>query len=194
MEREMQDGAVCDLHDYVSISSAFDSNAVIDVAGEGAQCELRERMLEFPFRKDYDALESPLQWPRLFDVSNWALFGAWEQGRRIGGAIAAWKTPGVDMLEERADLVVLWDLRVAPHARGQGIGSELFRAVEAWGRSRSCTELKVETQNVNVAACRLYQSCGCALAQVNRDAYRDLPEEVQLIWRKRLLPAGASNR
>lgn len=194
MELEMHGGAVRDLHDYVAISSAFDSNAVIDVAGEGEQCELTERTLEFPFRKDYDALESPLQWPWLFDMSNWALFGAWDQGRRIGGAIAAWKTPGVNVLEDRADLVVLWDLRVAPHARGQGIGSHLFRAVEAWGRSRSCTELKVETQNVNVAACRLYRSCGCALAQVNRGAYRGLPEEVQLIWRKHLLPAGASTR
>ena len=193
MAMHVQCGPVRDLHDYVAISSAFDSNAILDVAGEGDRCRLIERALHKPFHKDYDAVENPLRWPVLFDVSNWALFSACEQGRGIGGAIAAWKTSGVDMLEGRSDLVVVWDLRVAPQARGQGVGSALFRAIEAWGRSRSCTQLKVETQDVNVAACRLYQSCGCTLAQVNRGAYREFPQETQLIWTKRLAPAGQAS-
>jgi hypothetical protein len=43
-----------------------------------------------------------------------------------------------------------------------------------------------ETQNINVAACRFYAKQGCTLSAINRFAYRDCPEEVQLIWRKEL--------
>ncbi len=100
--------------------------------------------------------------------------------------MVAWNTPGVDMLEGRDDLAVVWDLRVAPGARGQGIGAALFRAAEQWAIRRGARLLKVETQNVNVAACRFYASRGCTLGAVNRFAYPSLPEETQLIWVKEL--------
>ena len=44
----------------------------------------------------------------------------------------------------------------------------------------------VETQNVNVAACRFYERQGCVLKQANPDAYPQLPEEIQLIVSKAL--------
>ncbi len=53
-------------------------------------------------------------------------------------------------------------------------------------RSRGCHTLKVETQNINVPACRFYQRMGCTLGTVNRFAYPDLPDEIQLIWFKNL--------
>jgi hypothetical protein len=35
-------------------------------------------------------------------------------------------------------------------------------------------------------ACRFYRGIGCTLAAVDGFAYGDLPDEVQLIWLKRL--------
>ena len=46
--------------------------------------------------------------------------------------------------------------------------------------------LKVETQHVNVAACRFYGRRGCTLGAVHRDAYPSLPDEIQLLWYKPL--------
>ena len=46
----------------------------------------------------------------------------------------------------------------------------------------------VETQNVNVRACRFYARQGFALGAVNRDAYPDLPDEVLLLWYKEQAP------
>ena len=46
--------------------------------------------------------------------------------------------------------------------------------------------MEVETQNINVSACRFYARQGCVLSAVNRFAYPELPDEVQLIWRKDL--------
>jgi hypothetical protein len=60
------------------------------------------------------------------------------------------------MLAGRKDLALLWDIR--------------------------CRRLMVETQNINVGACRFYERKGCMLRTVRRGAYPQLPQEIQLRW------------
>ncbi|MGZ8493067.1 MAG: GNAT family N-acetyltransferase [Gemmatirosa sp.] len=156
-------------------------------AGLGGLHLVREAV-PAPYVKDYDAGpgDHPTAWPTRFDVARWGILSAWVDDARAGGAVVAWDTPGVAMLEGRADLAVLWDLRVAPARRGRGIGAALFQAAEAWARERGARWLKVETQNVNVAACRFYAHQGCILGAVHRFAYPTLPDEAQLLWYRRL--------
>ena len=90
------------------------------------------------------------------------------------------------MLGGRHDVAALWDIRIAPDRRGSGIGSALFERPASWARSRGCQAMTVETQNINVPACRFYARRGCELAAINRFAYPELPDEVQLIWRREL--------
>jgi GNAT superfamily N-acetyltransferase len=93
------------------------------------------------------------------------------------------------MLEGRGDLAVLWDIRVRPERRGQGIGPALLRGAADWARQRGCTQLKIETQNVNAPACRFYASQGCELGVIHRHAYAGQPHvahETMLIWCLRL--------
>jgi hypothetical protein len=52
--------------------------------------------------------------------------------------------------------------------------------------ARECRQLKVETQNINVPACRFYARQGCVLGVIDRFAYPTLPDEVQLLWYKDL--------
>jgi len=110
------------------------------------------------------------------------LLVAYAAGRRAGGCAIAFNTNGVNRLEGREDVAVLWDLRIHPQFRGKGIGRELFAATARWARTRHCRELKAETQNINVPACRFYESQGCRLTSIDRFAYEAFPEEVQLIW------------
>jgi len=149
---------------------------------------LRERRVDVPWVKDYDTNDGgPRGWASRFDVSNWGILGAYDGDRRIGGAVIALDTPGLHMLRGRRDAAVLWDVRVAHDARRSGVGAALFRASEAWARQRGANALEVETQQVNVPACRFYAQMGCSLATADRFAYAELPEEVQLIWRCQLL-------
>jgi GNAT superfamily N-acetyltransferase len=176
------------LTEYAAISIHFDVTSVL-LAQEGADGAfvLTERRVEPPYVKDYDAIgDRPQAWATRFDTSRWGLFLARAEGRSLGGATVAFGPSGLDMLEGRHDLAVLWDIRVAPDARGQGVGRALFEAAETWALERGCRELKIETQNVNVAACRFYAAMGCQLRVVREHAYPECPGEAQFMFYKTL--------
>ena len=137
-----------------------------------------------PYIKDYDAFENerPSAWLKRFDISRWGIFSAFDGIQRLGGAAVAWNTPEIEMLEGRKDLACLWDLRVHPNYRNIGVGRNLFSYAVNWARERQCRRLKVETQNVNVPACRFYARQGCELRGINRYAYDEMLDETQLLW------------
>ncbi len=150
---------------------------------------LVEEPVDPPYVKDYDQTseEGPARWPSRWldrwDTSSWGLLAAYDGSRRVGGALLARRTPNVNMLEGRDDLLVLWDLRVHPDRRGAGVGRKLFEAAVDWGRRHGCVEMKIETQNTNVSACRFYARQGCRLGAIISNAYAEFPDELQLIWR-----------
>ncbi len=177
------------LEEYARVSIAFEVNRTLDlsVGNDGlAGFALVERSLSPTFVKDYDAIPGnhPTDWARQFDIANWGLLSARLDGEHVGGAAVAVKTPGLFMLENRSDLAVVWDIRVSPDLRGRGVGAALFDSAEKWAETQGCRQLKVETQNINVGACRFYASQGCSLGAIHRFAYPELPDEVQLLWYK----------
>lgn len=195
MDMEISEEPMTALEEYARIPIAFEVNHVLDVAvrdnGLGGFV-LSERKLDVAYVKDYDAIEreGPAGWASRFDLSNWGLLAGRLEGRRVGGAVIAFNTAGVIVLEGRSDLAALWDIRVSPGARRKGVGSALFRAAEAWAMARGCRRLKVETQNINVSACRFYVRQGCVLGAIHRFAYPELPDETQLLWYKDLAHGG----
>lgn len=144
------------------------------------------------YLRDFDVLdgEGPTRWLERFDTTNWALFIARKDGLAIGAATAVFRTPTVFMLGGRDDITVLWDIRVAPEHKRSGIGSALFSAVAAWAKERGCDYLKVETQDINVPACRFYRKQGCRLGEINRFAYTEpwATDHVMLVWYLDLRP------
>lgn len=177
------------LDEYCAVSIAYEYDRILDCTlvenGLGG-IVLTERLLDAPAAKDYDVLESPRELPRRFDISNWALLVARHNQRCVGGAILAFDCAQVNMLDGRRDLAVLWDIRIDTAFRARGLGSQLFASAESWARARGCTQLKIETQNTNPVACHFYERQGCRLGAINKFAYPNLPDEVQLFWYKDL--------
>lgn len=175
------------LPDYEKISIAFTVNSVfrVELADNGLSgVKLFEKAVEKPFIKNYDAIkgERISLIKERFDLSNWGILSAFDGEKRIGGAIIAFHSPEVLMLDGRGDLACLWDLRVAPEYRGKSVGHQLFASALAWSKEKSCRLFKVETQNINVPACRFYARQGCELGAINRFAYPPEMNETQLIW------------
>ena len=178
------------LEEYGTVPIAFEVQRVLRIVLVGESglggINLTEEKVGTPYVKDYDCEEEPVRWRARWDLSSWGIFSAFAGQERVGGAVVAFNTEGVDFLEGRNDLAGLWDIRVIPRLRGGGVGTRLFQRALEWARERSCVTMKVETQNVNVPACRFYASQGCHLGMIHRFAYRDYPDEVELIWYKQL--------
>jgi len=187
------------LADYADVPMVCDVRsmlAVDEIDGGMGGLVFRKQPVKIPYDKDYDAYADggPLDWPKRFDISKWGLWIGREDGKVVGAAAVAWNSAGVQMLEGQNDLAVLWDIRVRASNRLQGVGTALFREAARWAKSKGCRLLKIETQNVNVGACRFYAKMGCFLGRIDRLAYRRCPGvagEVMLIWYLDL--SGADN-
>ncbi len=180
-----------DLEAYERVSIAFLVTSRLRVepmdGGLGGLALVEERVEE-PYVRDFDEEEKPTDWSERWDISHWGVLAAFQGASRVGGAVIVWRTPGVRMLEGRSDQAVLWDIRVVLEHRGQGVGSMLFARAMDWARERGCSVLKVETQTINVGACRFYARQGCELRTIRSRAYADAPDEVQLLWYRELAP------
>lgn len=178
------------LLEYEKISIAFEVKTYfrLDISENGLGGIKLIEVRAKPYIKDYDENleEKPSYWATKFNISNWGILSAFVDKERVGGAAIAWKTPELSMLEGREDLACLWDLRVSPKVRHKKIGHQLFSRAIAWAKARNCRQLKVETQNINVPACRFYVKQGCVLGSINRFAYPEAMNEIQLIWHRSL--------
>jgi GNAT superfamily N-acetyltransferase len=185
---EIREESPSSLIDYASVSIAFEVRERLAVAAPDLGLRglhLATEPVPAPYVKDYDADgHAPPNWASRFDLGRWGVLAAFADGKRVGGATIARDTPAVTMLEGRLDVAVLWDLRVTPSLRGRGVGTLLLRRAEAWAASHGGRWLKIETQNVNVAACRFYAGQGCRLGAIHRFAYPTRPDEAQLLWYK----------
>jgi len=178
------------LGEYAAVPIAFQVRSILRV--ERVNCGMGGIMLSEepapqPYIKDYDAFEEggPAGWPRRFDLANWGIFIGYHQDRPACAAAVAYDSPGIYMLAGRKDLAVLWDIRVSPELRRSGLGTRIFTHAADWGRKRGALQMKIETQNVNVPACRFYLSRGCSLGEINLHAYANDPRvahEAMLVW------------
>jgi len=183
---------------YSKIPIRFEVSSMLQITlieGGLGGIALTEKEVEKPYVKDYDSYETVCslaiasnaieRWSKLFDISKWGFFLALDGEREVGGITLAFNTPGVYMLSERTDISLLWDLRVHPEFRRHGIGTKLFEHAIAWSKDRSCRQLKIETQNINVPACRFYAKQGCKLGMIDIYGYAGVPEvchETMLVW------------
>jgi GNAT superfamily N-acetyltransferase len=141
-----------------------------------------------PYIKNYDAIagHAPADWPGRWNLSNWWFAAAFLDGVRAGGVALVLDASQMDGESARPDEAIVWDLRVAPERRRCGIGRKLVEHAEDHARILGKNWMKVETQDINVPACRFYEKLGYRLRSINPSAYPELPGEVQVIWEKKL--------
>jgi len=176
---------------YAEVTPEFMVTSALEVepvdAGIGGLA-LREVPVAHPYSK-YDHDEDPPDWAKRHDLANWGIFLATMGQCPAGGAAVAPPTPGIIVTEGREDVAALWDLRVSPQFRRQGVGTALLQRCARWARERGFAFLGIETQNVNAPACRFYARNGCELVEIRRFAYAHCPEfahEAMLVWHLKL--------
>jgi streptothricin acetyltransferase len=77
------------------------------------------------------------------------------------------------------------DIAVEPRFRKCRVGRTLIQRAVEWVRVKGFPGLMLETQNINVSACRFYESCGFELGGFDRNLYKGLnpsTDEIALYW------------
>lgn len=77
------------------------------------------------------------------------------------------------------------DIAVDEAYRRRGAGQALLQRALQWARDRQLPGLMLETQDINVDACRLYRKCGFVLSGFDLCLYMGFPEtagETALFW------------
>jgi ribosomal protein S18 acetylase RimI-like enzyme len=77
------------------------------------------------------------------------------------------------------------DLVVNPEYRGMGVGRKLLERCIQWARENGFPGVMLETQDDNVPAWTLYQSCGFVISGFDRNVYKAInpdTKETALYW------------
>ena len=77
------------------------------------------------------------------------------------------------------------DLAVEPRFRKFGVGRALLERGIEWARTKGFYGVMLETQDINVLACRLYQKRGFEIGGFDRNVYKALnpsTDEIALYW------------
>ena len=111
-----------------------------------------------------------------FDEAGPTIFFA-EADRKLAGRIK--------MMRWWNRFAYIEDLVVNPEYRGMGIGRMLLERGIQWARENRFPGVMLETQDDNVPACTLYQSCGFVLSGFDRNVYKAInpdTKETALYW------------
>lgn len=77
------------------------------------------------------------------------------------------------------------DIAVEPNYRGHGVGHALMERAIEWAKAKGFPGMMLETQDNNVAGCRLYANCGFELRGFDTHLYKALDpdtDEIALYW------------
>lgn len=91
----------------------------------------------------------------------------------------------IKMMEWWNRFAYVEDLVVNPEFRGMVIGRRLLEHGIQWARENNYPGVMLETQDDNVPACTLYQSCGFVLSGFDRHVYKAInpnARETALFW------------
>jgi len=179
------DSAFFPLYDSVSMNVEVQSEYQVQLLDGGLGGLLLKEVPVAPYVKDLSQYERATEYEKLFSISTWRFFMAFDGEAPVGALTLAGPTEHLYMLSGRTDACVLWDIRVADSHKHQGVGQRLFDMAVTAARETGYRQMIIECQNNNVPACRFYHKQGAVLGKADRYAYYDDPvlrSATQLIW------------
>jgi ribosomal-protein-alanine N-acetyltransferase len=88
---------------------------------------------------------------------------------------------GFIVARQMADEIHVNNVAVRPEYRRLGIGEKLLRAILAWGRDKASAQAVLEVRAENIAAQKLYQTCGFEVIGRRRRYYKAPVEDALLM-------------
>lgn len=162
-----------DLGDVNVIDSTFTVDSKLILATENGQLRFSVEPIT-SYSKNYPAVA--VEYHEYLHSDEKAVFLAYLDHQPVGRICLArnWN-----------NFAYIADLAIDAKHRRRGIGRDLIEQAKRWATEMSLSGVMAETQDCNVAACRLYERCGFILAGFDRMLYRGInpaTEEIALFW------------
>ncbi|MHA2270923.1 MAG: GNAT family N-acetyltransferase [Candidatus Hodarchaeales archaeon] len=163
------------LNDFSRIDNSFEVSSVIELGM--IQGEIRYKIKEVAegWEKKYDT-------PRDFDPASVinnetaVIFLAYLDGLIAGKVV---------LKKYWNNFAYIDDIAVDRSFRRRGIGQQLLHRAISWAQEKGFPGIMLETQNINVGACKLYESCGFQIGGFDQLVYKamNLPkDEIAIYW------------
>lgn len=142
---------------------------------DGSSWSWTEEFFAERYQKQYPA--ETLDYGQYIDNPDKAMFLAYRNHTCVGQIRLSRNWNGFCLVE---------DIAVGRDYRAQGVGSRLLEIGSQWARAGGMGGLMLETQDINLAACRFYQHHGFLLGGVDKLLYHlgSSRGEVALFWYK----------
>lgn len=167
---EMDESAIQSFKNY---GSSFEVTSKLEVYAENGK--IRYAIVDVPpYVKQYGS-ESVDPNTYLFNPDRIVFFAC------VNGQLAG----QIRVLKHWNAYAYIDDIAVEPDYRGQGVGRALMERAIEWAKSKGFPGMMLETQNNNVAGCRLYAHCGFELCGFDTHLYKAVDpgtDEVALYW------------
>ena len=138
---------------------------------DGHEWKISEELFDNPYEKTYpDDMFDPMTY---IDNPNEAAFLAMFDGKCIGSLRVGKRWNSNAFVD---------DLAIDMAHRGKGVGTMLMDAAVNWGKEMGLYGISLETQNLNLHACRFYLKYGFKLGGIDRYVYtnKDYRDEIAL--------------
>lgn len=131
-----------------------------------------EEVFSEPYIKQYEHENIDLSY---IDDDNKAVYLYYDDNNCIGQISLRSNWNGYTLIE---------DIAVAKKCRQKGIGKALLQQAVEWARQNNCMGLMLETQDVNVSACRFYAKNNFVIGGVDTMLYSKFPtaHELAIYW------------
>ncbi|MCD9140715.1 GNAT family N-acetyltransferase [Streptomyces albireticuli] len=149
-----------------ALDNSFTTGAVLEVTATEEGFRVRAVPVDPPLRKVYPDEEE------LGEDAEARAFVAYDAGGLCGAvtfAHSAWNSR-----------LLISDVRVAPHRRGQGVGSALMDLALDEGRELGARTAWLEVTSVNAPAVRAYRGMGFALCGLDTTLYTGTASEGEI--------------
>ena len=161
------------LHDANKCDAAFTVDSKLVLHAENGV--IRYEVLRVaPYRKRYVFEEK--EYSTYISNSDKTVYFAYADGRLAGQ---------INVAKHWNAYAWIDDFAVSPHCRGHGIGRALMQKAVDWAKARNLPGIMLETQDVNVPACRFYEKFGFKLRGFDTYLYKGLTpttDEIALYW------------
>ncbi|EPJ90365.1 acetyltransferase [Pseudomonas sp. CFII64] len=110
------------------------------------------------------------------DAADSTVLVAWLEDRAVGHVVLSKHWNGFAHVDE---------LAVDISARRNGVARALLDVAQFWSRKQDLPGIMLETQNNNLAACKLYERCGFVVGGVDHMRYRGIDpqtREAAIFW------------